>query len=221
MQLKSGGLRGVKPPNPKFQSRANLYKGPRFGYRVMNMRRRFLRLLLPCVLMLSGAAARADQMIPLSIKELTSEADVVLQGKVLSTTVKRDPEGRIYTSVDLLVEDVWKGHVATNHFTLVRGGGVLGLEVSEVPEEADYEVGEELVSFMVLNQRGEGVSIGLSQGKFFVTQDAASGEKLVHNRFHGLHPSEPNPPAGIQPASQIQNRLTLAGLKAQVAGGGK
>jgi hypothetical protein len=185
------------------------------------MRRHFLRLLLCCALIFSAAAARADQMIPLPIAELTSEADIVLQGKVLSTTVKRDPEGRIYTSVDLLVEDVWKGHVTANHFTLVRGGGVLGLEVSEVSGEVDYEVGEELVSFMVLNQRGEGVSIGLSQGKFFVTHDAASGEKLVHNRFHGLHPSEPNPPVGGSAAPRIQNRLTLEGLKQQVVGGAK
>jgi len=185
------------------------------------MRRRFLRLLLPCLLMFSATALRADQMIPLSVAELTSEADVVIQGKVVSTTVKRDPEGRIYTSADLLVEDVWKGNVTTNHFTLIHGGGVLGLEVSEVSGEADYEVGEEIVSFMVLNKRGEGVSIGLSQGKFFVTQDAASGEKLVHNRFHGLHPSEPNPPAAGPAATQIQNRLTLAGLKQQVTGGAK
>jgi hypothetical protein len=185
------------------------------------MKRRFLRLILPCLLLLPAVASRADQMIPLSVAELTSEADVVIQGKVVSTTIKRDPEGRIYTSVDLLVEDVWKGHVATNHFTLVRGGGVLGLEVSEVSGEADYDVGEELVSFMVLNQRGEGVSIGLSQGKFFVSRDAASGEKLVHNRFHGLHPSKPNPPAVGPAATQIQNRLTLAGLKEQVVGGAK
>jgi hypothetical protein len=185
------------------------------------MRRHLLRLVLPCALMFSAAAMHADQMIPLPIAELTSEADVALQGKVVSTTVRRDPEGRIYTSVDLLVEDVWKGHVATNHFTLVRGGGVLGLEVSEVPGEADYEVGEELVSFMVLNQRGEGVSIGLSQGKFFITRDAASGEKLVHNRFHGLHPSEPNLPVGSSAAPRIQNRLTLEGLKLQVVGGAK
>jgi hypothetical protein len=204
-----------------FQASGSLYKQAGIGYRIANMRRRFLRLILPCLLMFSAAALRADQMIPLSVAELTSEADVVLQGRVVSTTVKRDPEGRIYTSVDLLVEDVWKGHVTMNHFNLVRGGGVLGLEVSEVPEEANYEVGEELVSFMVLNKRGEGVSIGLSQGKFFITQDADSGEKLVHNRFHGLHPAEPNPPPGVQTASQIQNRLTLAGLKDQVVGGGK
>jgi len=67
-------------------------------------------------------------------------------------------------------------------------------------------------------QRGEGVTLGLAQGKFHVRQDPGTGERLVHNPFHG----------GADPGSQTvsrnerlptQQRLTLAGLKRRVRGG--
>ena len=171
--------------------------------------------------MLPGLLLWAGQMIPLSIDQLTAKAQLILQGKVVSTTVQRDAAGRIYTAVALQVDEVWKGSLSTNRFTLVHGGGVLGDEVATVSGEADYELGEEAVSFLVLNQRGEGVSLGLSQGKFHVWTDPAKGEKLVHNRFHGLHPSAANLSANSVPAAATLNRLTLADLKQHVRGGAK
>jgi len=175
------------------------------------------------LMLLALLPLRADQMIPLPIEKLSARADLILHGTVTSTTVRRDPAGRIYTAVDLQVDDVWKGSLTTNHFTIVHGGGVLGEEASVVSGEADYAVGEELVCFLVLNQRGEGVSIGLSQGKFNVWKDPATGEKLAHNRFHGLHPAAANPSPAAVPgrAAPIINRLTLADLKQHAVGGAK
>jgi hypothetical protein len=187
------------------------------------MKRVIRSLTFACVALLSGLPLRADQMIPLPIEKLSARADLVLHGTVSSTTVRRDPAGRIYTAVDLQVEEVWKGSLTTNQFTVVHGGGVLGEEASIVSGEAEYAVGEELVCFLVLNQRGEGVSIGLSQGKFNVWKDPATGEKLAHNRFHGLHPSAVNPSPSATPgrATPIINRLTLADLKQKAVGGAK
>ena len=172
-------------------------------------------------LLLAGLPLRADQMWPLSIEQLTAKADLVLQGKVLSTTVQRDPQGRIYTTVKLQVDEVWKGSLATNQFTLVHGGGVLGDEVATVSGQAKYEVGEEVVAFLVLNQRGEGVSVGLCQGKFQVWNDPLDGEKLAHNRFHGLRPAAAGPPAKGVTAAGFRNRLTVADLKQRVQEGAK
>jgi len=175
------------------------------------------------LVLLSCLPLRADQMIPLPIAKLSARADLILHGTVTSSTVRRDPAGRIYTTVDLKVEEVWKGNLTASHFTVVRGGGVLGEEASIVSGEAEYAVGEELVCFLVLNQRGEGVSIGLSQGKFNVWRDSVTGEKLAHNRFHGLHPStaSPGPSAVPSRAAPIINRLTLADLKQSAVGGAK
>ena len=177
--------------------------------------------LLVSGLLLLSRPIPAEQMVPLPIVRLAAKAQLILQGRVLSAAVRRDAEGRIYTAVQLQVAEVWKGNLVTNQFTIVHGGGALGDQVAVVSGEADYEVGEEVVAFLVLNQRGEGVSVGLSQGKFHVWQDPVQGEKLAHNRFHGLRPTAPNPPANGTAAASILNRLTLAELKQRVQGGAK
>jgi len=57
------------------------------------------------LVLLSCLPLRADQMIPLPIAKLSARADLILHGTVTSSTVRRDPAGRIYTTVDLKVED--------------------------------------------------------------------------------------------------------------------
>ncbi len=174
-------------------------------------------LLLGCLL-LPRPALRADQMSPLSIEQLSAKADLVLQGKVLDQTVQRDPQGRIYTAVRLEVSEVWKGKLATNQFTVVHGGGVLGDEVALVSGQAHYEVGEEVAVFLLLNSPEAGVSVGLAQGKFHTWKDPDSGERLAQNRFHGLRPAAPGAsPAAAAPAKTL-DRLTVADLKRRVQG---
>ena len=198
-----------------------LYLGVGLKLQAMKTIQLFIVSILLGGLWLPGLSLRADQMIPLPIDRLTAKAQLILQGKVLSTTVQRDAQGRIYTAVTLQVDEVWKGSLRTSRFTLVHGGGILGDHVATVSGETDYQVGEEVVAFLVLNQRGEGVSVGLSQGKFHIWKDPSRGEKLAYNRFHGLHPSAANPLANGAPAAAVLNRLTLADLKQRVQGGAK
>jgi hypothetical protein len=168
------------------------------------------------------AGARASEMRPMPVSELSAKADLVVNGKVLAKSSQRDDSGRIYTKIQLEVNDVWKGAVSSNSITIVHGGGTVGNERTEVSGQVEFEVGEEVVAFLVLNQRGEGVCLGLSQGKFHVWKDDASGEKLAHNPFHGSRPSESNRPAALPSGSSpAKARLTLADLKRQVQGGSK
>jgi hypothetical protein len=67
------------------------------------------------------------------------------------------------------------------------------------------------VLFLVLNQRGEGVVVGMVQGKFKVATDA-SGEKVVHNIFHGTPPEQ-----SVNEKAKVQ-RLSLTELKRRVKG---
>lgn len=143
-------------------------------------------------------------MVPLSVEQLTAKAQLVLQGSVSSKTVQRDPQGRIYTRIELQVAETWKGDPKGKTFTLVQSGGVLGEETATFDGREEFSIGEEVVVFLVLNQRGEGVVIGLAQGKFKITTDA-NGEKTVHNIFHGRAPGSA--------------RLALGELKQRVQGG--
>jgi hypothetical protein len=117
----------------------------------------------------------------------------------------------------LAVAEVWKGTVATNRFTIVHGGGILGEERAVVSGQVEYDVGEEVVAFLVLNQRGEGVTRGLMQGKFHIWKDATTGEWLARNPFHG-RPETKDQQAKASFDSD-QQRLTLSDLKRRVQEG--
>ena len=162
----------------------------------------------------------ADVVIPLSIEQLTARADLVLHGSVLAMETRRDEAGRIFTRIEIAVEETWKGELATNRFTVVQGGGVLGDKRTTVTGQAGYKVGERLILFLALNSRGEGVTLGLAQGKFDIVQDAASTELFVRSPFHG------GGAAGFQvgrasPSQSASSRLTLSALKQRVKGGAR
>ena len=140
----------------------------------------------PILLCLATLAIQASPLAPLPVEDLTTHADLVLHGKVLSKTVLRDPAGRIYTRLELGLIEVWKGAIPGDAFVIVHGGGTLGDERVEVSDQASYAPAEEVVAFLRLNDRGEGVTLSLSQGKFAVFSKPGSGEKLVASRYHGV-----------------------------------
>jgi len=138
----------------------------------------------------SVAKLSATLMMPLPVEELTQRADLILHATVTSKVCERTAEGRIITRVELEVSEVWKGNLTTNHFTVVHGGGTVGNICTEVSGQVEYTVGEEVVAFLVLNPRGEGVTLGLAQGKFHIWKDQKTGEKFAHNIFHGATKEE-------------------------------
>jgi hypothetical protein len=164
------------------------------------------RVLALCFALIISSTVLAVRMVPLSIAQLTTKAQLVLQGNVTSKTVQRDAEGRIYTRIELQVADVWKGQPKANRFTVVQSGGTLDEEIAMVDGQEEFSIGEEVVVFLVLNQRNEGVVIGLSQGKFKVRKEPG-GEKVVQNLFHGAAP---------EAAKTKSSRLSLAQLKQRV-----
>ncbi len=169
-----------------------------------------MKTLLKCLpllaLLWSAVPAQSTVMVPLSVEELASKAELILRGTVVSKSCLKDPEGRIYTRIEFAVSEVWKGTLATNRFCIVRSGGTVGDETTVVDGEADYEPGEELVAFLRLNKRGEGVSIGLAQGKFKVWKDDDTGQPYAHNLFHGTPKVNAKPAA---PQAHAQNLLVL------------
>jgi len=165
-------------------------------------------------------STRAVQMEPLSIEQLAEQSALVVQARVLSKSCQRDPAGRIFTKVELQVAEIWKGTLNTNRISLVQGGGILDGEKAIVSGQVDYGIGEEVVAFLVFNPRGEGVTLGLAQGKFHIRQDPGTGERLAHNLFHGQSESADQRIFRSDRRS-TQRRLTLAELKRRVQGGNR
>src|SRR5438045_2794414 len=91
---------------------------------------------------------RADHLVPLTIEQLTDHSQLIIQGAVLSKSCQRDPAGRIYTKVELEVNEVWKGTCANRIFTLVHSGGILGDRKATVSNQVEFGIGEEVVAFL-------------------------------------------------------------------------
>jgi len=160
--------------------------------------------------------AQASQMVPLTIEQLTHKAQIVVQGIVLGKQCRRDSAGRIYTRLELRVDDVWKGKVPRNPLVVVHGGGKLGRTTAVVTGQVEYEVGEEVVAFVVLNPDGEAVTLGLAQGKFRVWTEPGTGVKVARNRFHGAALDADG--AVKNPERAVAERLTVSELKRRVKG---
>lgn len=173
--------------------------------------------LLWVVLLLGVFAIRAVAawMIPLSIDELRERADLILHATVKSKACERNAEGHIITRVRAEVSEVLKGTLKTNFVEIVYLGGIIG-EVGETSSiQANYEVGEETVVFLRLNDQREAVTIGVVQGKFQVWEDKATGEKFVHNLFHGVTRAEASQDA------KKAGKLTLGELTRRAKGAAK
>ena len=175
-----------------------------------------MKRLAPFLWLLFALPIAAVITTPLSIGEMTAKAQLIVHASVLSKSCERDPEGRIYTKIEAQVKETWKGSPAASPLTIVHGGGNLGTDQVEVAGQVEYAVGEEVVAFLVLNTRGEAVTIGLAQGKFHVWKDEATGHVLVRNPFHGAGGTASAKIASNR--SQDSGPLTLSMLKARVTG---
>lgn len=87
-----------------------------------------------------------------------------------SLEASRGTAGGISTRIELAVAEVWKGP-STRRAVVAVAGGKLGDRQVVVSGQASFKVGEDVVLFLVRNDRGEGVIVELAQGKFRVTQD--------------------------------------------------
>jgi hypothetical protein len=175
------------------------------------------KILLFLSALLLSQRLLASLMSPLSIDEMTARAQLIVHGKVVSKSCQRDAAGRIYTEVDLEVSEVWKGNHSEKRLVVVHGGGTLGEERVVVSNQVQYEIGEEVVAFCVLNSRGEAVTLGLCQGKFQVWKDEA-GQLRARNPFHGTGKSQAGHISLRNSNAPISDRLTLMELKDRVKG---
>ncbi|HKQ39293.1 MAG TPA: hypothetical protein VJ063_14540 [Verrucomicrobiae bacterium] len=166
-------------------------------------------ILLICgVAILAAFSALATQLKPLTIEQLIAAGETVVYGVVTSKTVQRDADGRIVTRVQLTTKERWKGSKPV--VSIVYAGGVLGDKAVFADGQEQYDIGEEVVTFVRFNTRGDAVTVGMSQGKFTVFEH--NGETFVANGLHGASQSE-------VPKRGPQNALRLNELKARVSGG--
>ncbi len=171
----------------------------------------FALLLLVC------ASPRAVEMVPLSLGQLTSTADWVVHGRVESKSCFRDTKGRITTRIVLAVLDTLKGTSPGAEIVIAQAGGTLGDTRVILDGQPDLAPGEELVVFLQRNERGEGVILGLAQGKFEVFSDGPAEIRYVRNLFLGRNGARSQ--ARLAASDPQLDSIRLDDLKAFVRGG--
>ena len=126
--------------------------------------------------------ATATSLLPLSLEQLSTRADLIFYGRVISNEVKKDAQsGQIATFTSFEVIDLIKG-TADNTHTIKQIGGFdkssnTRLMIRGVPK---FITGEEYVVFLPKKSSlGFCSPLGLHQGSFPVATE--NDEKVISN----------------------------------------
>ena len=141
-------------------------------------------LAIALVISMPGSA-RATTVVHLPLAKLTRMADVIVEATVERSS-SRFVQRRLFTFVTVRVEAWHKGTTRKRqHTLLVRvPGGRLGKDWLTVVGMPRFAVGERVLLFL-LRRPGFYWTLGLQQGKFCITADAA-GRKVASRNFRGL-----------------------------------
>lgn len=136
------------------------------------MLKRFLAAMLLGLAV--AVPAQAHSVRELQLDEIIDTAAVAFEGTVVETHSEKDAaSGRIVTYTTFAVSDVLKGNVGAKH-TIKQMGGDVGDQFYHVTLQQRYAVGDSAVVFLYgKSQLGFSAPVGIAQGNFAITQDAA------------------------------------------------
>jgi hypothetical protein len=157
--------------------------------------------------------ASATSMLPLTLEQLSTRADLIFYGKVISNEVKKDAQsGHIATFTEFKIINLIKGTADSTH-TIKQVGGFhkdsnTRLMIHGVPE---FQIGKEYVVFLPKKSSlGFCSPLGLHQGSFPVSTE--NDEKIINSGRHlAQQPSTLNRdvqvPLAVRADNPSQSRL--------------
>ena len=124
--------------------------------------------------------AEATTMVPMSVEQMTDNADYVVRGTIVEVWSERDTErGHIFTRAQVEVSTVFKGELASQALVIEQVGGVVASDYELVSLAARFSVGEEAFFFLEELRPGHLSVVGMYQGKFTVRMDPDTGDEMV------------------------------------------
>ena len=167
--------------------------------------------------------AFASSVLPLSLQQLSQQADRIFYAKVIASQSEKDPlSGQIVTYTDFDIIETIKGPAASHHRIKQLGGNLPGSRYAlHVPGVPEFVSGKEYVVFLPkASSLGFCSPLGLHQGSFDV--QLINGEKIISN---GRNPNQASNtplqaniantsrpavtlPLATSPTSPAQSRLT-------------
>jgi hypothetical protein len=175
----------------------------------------FHTLFVIAVAVLVAASARATEVIHLDTRALTLGSSDIVVGAVESITPRwNEQHTKIVTDVAVRVTQSLKGASAET-LTLTQLGGTVGNMRYTVPGCPAWRTGEEALLFVWRDSHGRPQVNGLAQGKFDITRDAASGERMVQRSLEGLAVRDVQQ-LRLVPSGQMSPRLKLRDLVGEI-----
>lgn len=122
----------------------------------------------------------------MTLDTMAQRAEMILVGRVIGSRADWNAQRtRIYTYVTFEVDRFLKGGAGEREVTIRLWGGQVGGFTSMVPGTPRFMHGEEVLLFCSGSRARIPTVLGLSLGKFSITQNAA-GEKILKRDISGL-----------------------------------
>jgi hypothetical protein len=138
-----------------------------------------LLLLLVAAFGATGTGAEAGTVRPMSLEQMTERADMIFTGRVAGKRAEWNAERtRIYTYVTFEVDRYLKGGTESGVATVRLLGGQVGRYLVQLPGTPQFTIGEEVLLFCAGQQARIPSVLGLSLGKFTIT-NSANGERII------------------------------------------
>lgn len=171
------------------------------------------RLRLACAALLIAAASGARLGSATQIEHLDTRAMVRQSSDIVIGTVESsrsywdERHTKILTEVKVRVSDRLKGSAGST-VTLTQLGGELDGFRYAIEGSPQFKNGQEALLFLWRDARGRAQVNGLSQGKFEIRRDQATGERLVQRSLPGLAVRDARS-LRLQGAGEAPARITL------------
>jgi len=174
---------------------------------------RRLATFITCLILntLIASSGSATSLLPLTLEQLSTRANLIFYGRVIENTTSRDKQsGQIVTYTAFEVIELIKGDAADRH-TIKQIGGHLKetgttLRIQGVPR---YIVGDSYVIFLPeKSDLGFSSPLGLYQGSFTVS--TIDGEQVVSNGRQleqETHIRNSSLPLAVKASNRSQARL--------------
>jgi hypothetical protein len=165
-----------------------------------------MRTLSILAALLVATPALGAEAVALSVEGLARSSDAVVRGTVRQATSALSADGRrVFTFVDVDVEETWRGQDRRTVRVIVPGGeaGGIGQLVDGAPTFAG---GEDVVVFLNAAEAGGFRVAGLAQGKFRVTASRAVPDLSRTNMAASLV-AEGERPAEAMSLAELEQRV--------------
>ena len=174
-----------------------------------------ITIILFLTLFLNLSASRATTLFELSLQDLSTGAEMIVQAKVTAIVKQWNKDSTIiYTYIRMNIIDDLIGDDEDNEIIIKQPGGKIGSTTLFVEGTSSYTVGEETMMFLFTDPENLSAfqSLGMYQGKYLIYIDEVGVKRVRQDTVSGVRMIGKDPRKTIETGDD----LTLDEFKAQV-----